>query len=167
MDETAEQYEPYLKEQGAGRRLGLVAEVAGAFARYVTLDGRSPYPPFQEAGIPAVQDLNVLPRFQRRGLGAALFRAAEDAARPRADVVGIGVGLGPDYGAAQRLYVRLGYVPDGRGVAYARRVVEPGERVVVDDDLVLHFTKRLAGEPAEANRQTTVGSAQDAPSLGV
>ncbi len=125
---------------------------SGEFAGYVTLDWRSPYPPFRGAGIPEVHDLNVLPRFQRRGLGAALVRAAEDAARQRADVVGIGVGLGPDYGAAQRLYVRLGYVPDGRGVSYARRVVEPGERVVVDDDLVLHFTKRLAGEPAVEGR---------------
>ncbi len=26
-----------------------------------------------------------------------------------------GFGLTPDYGAAQRLYPKLGYIPDGRG----------------------------------------------------
>lgn len=148
-----EQYERYLAEQGAGRRLTLVAEVGGAIAGYVTLNWDPAYPPFREAGLPEVQDLNVLPPFQRRGLGAALVRAAEGAARGRSEAVGIGVGLGPDYGAAQRLYVRLGYVPDGRGVAYADRVVEPGERVVVDDDLVLHLTKVLAAEPPAGRRR--------------
>jgi hypothetical protein len=36
----------------------------------------------------------------------------------RSDVVGLGVGLYPDYGTAQRMYVRRGYLPDGRGVIY-------------------------------------------------
>ena len=65
------------------------------------------------------------------------------AAAKRASNVGIGVGMGADYGAAQRLYVRLGYVPDGRGVTYAALPVKRGDRVVVDDDLVLYLTKRL------------------------
>ena len=30
-------------------------------------------------------------------------------------VIGIGVGLTPDYAAAQHLYPKLGYVPDGLG----------------------------------------------------
>jgi len=48
-----------------------------------------------------------------------------------------------DYGAAQRLYVLRGYVPDGRGLTYSDHFVKPEERVTVDDDLVLHLTKRL------------------------
>jgi len=140
----AEQYERYLAEQQAGRGLVLVSDVDGEFAGYVTLNWYPSYPPFQEAGIPTIQDLNVLPRFRRRGIGGALIRAAEGAAGERSEVVGIGVGLGPDYAAAQRLCVRLGYVPHGRGVAYDDRLVGRGEHVVVDDDLVLHFTKRLA-----------------------
>lgn len=142
----AVQYERYGAEQEAGFRLTFVVEVAGAFAGYVTLNWQPDYRTFREAGVPEIQDLNVLPSFQRRGLGAVLVRAAEDAARSRSEIVGIGVGLGPDYGAAQRLYVRLGYVPDGRGVTYRNRVVEPGQRVVLDDDLVLHLTKRLTSE---------------------
>jgi hypothetical protein len=48
-----------------------------------------------------------------------------------------------DYGMAQRLYVRRGYVPDGRGLMTHERPIVNGESVVVDDDLVLYFTKQL------------------------
>ena len=39
----------------------------------------------------------------------------------------IGVGLYNDYGRAQKLYVHLGYVPDGHGVTYAYQSIVPGE----------------------------------------
>ena len=39
--------------------------------------------------------------------------------------------------------VKRGYVPDGRGLTYGNRYVREGERVPLDDDLVLHFTKSL------------------------
>jgi hypothetical protein len=58
-------------------------------------------------------------------------------------VAGIGVGMDPDYGAAQRLYVRRGYVPDGRGLTSHGQAVRWGEMVTVDDALVLWFTKTL------------------------
>jgi hypothetical protein len=58
-------------------------------------------------------------------------------------VVGIGVGLYADYGAAQVLYVRRGYVPDGQGVTTCDVPVHPGHSVCVDDNLVLHFLKEL------------------------
>ena len=144
----ASQYERYLDDQMCGRRRVFVADVEGAFAGYGTLDWQPDYAPFRDAGIPEIQDLNVLPRFRRRGLGAAIVRAAEAEAFERNDAVGIGVGVGPDYGPAQRLYVRLGYVPDGRGISWRGRTVAPGDRVIVDDDLVLHFTKRRKeGDP--------------------
>jgi hypothetical protein len=47
------------------------------------------------------------------------------------------------YNAAQRLYLKRGYIPDGRGVTYRDRFVEEGEQVALDDDLVLHLTKEL------------------------
>ena len=59
--------------------------------------------------------------------------------------VGIAVGLGPEYGPAQRLYVERGYVPDGRSVAYNCGAVRYEERVVVDDDLALCFTRTRRG----------------------
>lgn len=70
--------------------------------------------------------------------------SAEGAARTRSKFIGIGVGLASDYGAAQRLYIQRGYVPDGHGVAYRDRTVEYGDQVSVDDDLVLYLIKRLS-----------------------
>ncbi len=139
-----EQFERYLAEQDAGERHVRVAHRGGEFAGYVTLNWRPHYPPFQTGGVPEIQDLNVLPSFRRRGIGGALLDAAENAAGERTDTVGIGVGLFSDYGAAQRLYVRRGYVPDGRGITYRTRVLAYGDQAMVDDDLVMWFTKALA-----------------------
>ncbi len=58
-------------------------------------------------------------------------------------VAGIGVGMTPDYGAAQRMYVLRGYVPDGRGLHYRGHYPEYGEQITVDDDLALYLTKEL------------------------
>ena len=94
-------------------------------------------------GIPEIQDLNVLPRFRRKGIASAMLDQAEAAAAERSEVVAIGVGLHPGYNAAQVLYVKRGYVPDGLGVTYGVRFVEEGETLPFDDSLVLHFTKEL------------------------
>jgi len=55
--------------------------------------------------------------------------------------IGIGVGLYKDYGCAQKLYVHLGYVPDGYGVTYKYQPVVPGNSYPVDDDLVIWLKK--------------------------
>lgn len=64
----------------------------------------------------------------------------------RSPVVGIGVGPHADYGAAQRVYVRRGYLPDGRGVTRDGRPVPPGTPAPIDDEATLMFTKRLRRE---------------------
>ena len=69
---------------------------------------------------------------------------AERKVSERSGVAGIGVGMSPDYGAAQRLYVRRGYVPDGRGLTSKGSPVKPGDEITVDDALVLYLTKTLA-----------------------
>jgi hypothetical protein len=46
----------------------------------------------------------------------------------------------------QRLYVKRGYIPDARGITYRECFVEEGACVVLDDDLVMHFTKQLRAE---------------------
>ena len=67
---TEAQYRRYLEEQAGGRRVCRVAFSDGRFAGYVTLNWQPTYPPFAEAGIPEIQDLNVLPEFRR-----VLFRS--------------------------------------------------------------------------------------------
>lgn len=138
-----EQYWQYLDEQSVGARTCLVAIVEGQFGGYVTVNWRPSYPGFSEQNIPEIQDLNVLRQFRRQGIASRLLDGAESEVARRSGVVGIGVGLHPGYSAAQRLYVRRGYIPDGRGVTYRDRYMDEGAHVVLDDQLVLHFTKQL------------------------
>ena len=138
------QYRRYLAEQLAGTRLCLVAILDRQFAGYVTVNWAPTYCAFVEQLIPEIQDLNVLPEFRRKGLATLLLDRAEEEISGRSSVAGIGVGLHPGYNQAQRLYAKRRYIPDGRGVTYRDRYVEEGALVVLDDDLVLHLTKRLA-----------------------
>ena len=57
--------------------------------------------------------------------------------------MGIGVGLYTSYGAAQRLYCKMGYVPDGNGVTYDRKLLAAGEFRPLDDQLCLMMIKDL------------------------
>lgn len=115
-NKPASQFDRYLREQETGRRTVLVAEWEGSVAGYVTILWDSGDPVFRSRGIPEISDFNVLLKRRRRGIGSALMDAAESIVAEKSAVVGLGVGLHPGYGSAQRLYVRRGYVPDGAGV---------------------------------------------------
>jgi GNAT superfamily N-acetyltransferase len=138
-------YERYIREATMGRRWIRVASIDGAFAGYVTVVTESGYEPFRTAGIPEIQDLNVLPAYRNRGIAGQLLDECEAWIAERSEMAGIGVGLHPGYNAAQRLYVRRGYVPDGRGVTSHGCYVQEGELIAFDDDLVLWLTKPLGG----------------------
>ena len=77
-------------------------------------------------------------------MATAVIEKAESIIFSRSSACGIGVGLHPGYNAAQVLYVKLGYIPDGRGLVYKDQYVRQGQTVRMDDDLVLHFVKRLS-----------------------
>lgn len=85
----------------------------------------------------------MLEKFRERGVGSRLMDAAETIAARYADTVYLGVGLHSGYGAAQRMYVKRGYIPDGSGVWYKDRVCESYTPCENDDDLVLYLSKRL------------------------
>jgi GNAT superfamily N-acetyltransferase len=138
-----ELFEQYLCEQDNNERVCWLAWDKTAFAGYVTLKWKSSYPPFLEHSIPEIVDLNVLPTFRKQGIGTALLDKAESLAARSASFIGIGVGLYQDYGAAQRLYIKRGYLPDGRGVTYNYKPTTPGHEYPLDDDFVLWFTKKL------------------------
>jgi GNAT superfamily N-acetyltransferase len=142
------QYEIYLSEQQRGTRAVFVAFVGGDFAGYVTVVWTSSYRAFLAAGVPEIQDFNVLPRFRRQGIGTCLMDEAERKISERSRVAGIGVGMLPAYGAAQRLYVLRGYVPDGKGLASSGNPVRPQDEITVNDGLVLYLTKTLAEGPS-------------------
>ena len=142
-DKPVTQYEKYVRNQESGTHVIFVAEVDSVLAGYVTVVWTPAYSSFAEKGVPEISDLNVLPKFRRRGIASALMDSAESKIAERGDVAGIGVGMTPDYGAAQKMYALRGYVPDGRGLTHNGEPVRYRQPIVVDDSLVLWFTKVL------------------------
>lgn len=139
----AAQYQKYYSEQQSGLRTVLLAECKGNFAGYVTIVWTSGYLPFQRRHIPEIVDFNVLKKYQRKGIGTALMDEAEQRIKQISAIAGIGVGLIRDYGAAQILYIKRGYVPDGRGAILDNEQMNFGDEVVMGDVPVLYFTKQL------------------------
>jgi GNAT superfamily N-acetyltransferase len=106
------------------------------------LNWKPKYAIYQRLNIPELQDLRVLPGHRRQGAATAMIAKAEDMAKAAGRTgIGLSVGLSADYGAAQRLYARLAYIPDGNGVTYDRQPVEKGEKRPIDDDLALMLVK--------------------------
>jgi len=137
-------FEGSLALQKKGSRQFLMATLEGEDAGYCLLNWKPKYALFQKLEIPEIQDLNVLREQRKQGVGTALIRHCENLAQEKGyKQVGIGVGVDSSYGAAQRLYVTLGYVPDGNGVNYDRRQVAYGELRPIDDDLCLMMVKEL------------------------
>ena len=132
-----------LARQARGELLLLLALDDTAWLGHCAVVWRSAYTGFRDAGIPEIQDLNVRRDYRRRGIGSALLDEAERRIAERSDTAGIAFGLYADYGAAQRLYIKRGYMPDGRGLHYRARPVVAGETYRVDDDLLLYLVKRL------------------------
>jgi ribosomal protein S18 acetylase RimI-like enzyme len=142
-NKPAAQYERYLEDQMVQSRDVYVAYVEGQFAGYLTICWRSTYELFHEQNIPEITDFNVLPKFRRMGIGTQLMDKAEAEIAEISRIAGIGVGMTPDYGAAQRLYALRGYIPDGRGLYYMGHPVTYGEELTADDNLVLYLMKEL------------------------
>ena len=132
------------EQQNAGEIEMYVAHDDGRYVGHVKLAWEPDAPAhFCEAGIPEIQDLNVLPTYRNQGVGTALIRRCEERAAVEHTIIGIGVGLHPGYNNAQRLYSKLGYLLDGHGVHYNDKPVVMGESYRFDDDLIIYFTKTL------------------------
>ena len=139
----AAQYYEYLEFQSKGIRDILVATIDEEFAGYLTINWTSHYPPFKTQGIPEVVDFNVLKKFQRKGIGTALMDEAENRISRVSRYAGIGFGVTKDYGAAQILYIKRGYIPDGQGMLLDGQLLPYGTQVEISDDLVFCLLKRL------------------------
>ena len=142
-NKPASQYQRYLAQQELGVRDVYVAFVDGKFAGYLTICWESSYQPFFVTSIPEIADFNVLPKFRRMGIGTQLMDRAENEIAKVNSIAGIGVGVTSDYGAAQKLYILRGYIPDGLGLHWRDHHVQYHEDIVVDDDLALFLTKEL------------------------
>ena len=133
----------YFKEQESGEREVLVAEVEGAVAGYITILPSAKHGPFAEV-YPELSDFNVFEPFRNQGIGNQLLEEAEKRVKLVSIKVSLGVGLHSGYGAAQRLYIKRGYIPDGTGVWYQNH--QPAMNAVCEDigELVLYLSKNLS-----------------------
>ena len=137
------QYKRYFAEQQAGIRDVYLAEFEGSLAGYLTIVWESEYPPFREAQIPEVVDFNVVEHYRRQGIGSKLMDTAEAKIGEGSNVVGIGFGLMHDYGNAQIMYAKRGYVPDGRGIFAHGKWLNDGDQIIMGHDVALYLTKEL------------------------
>ncbi len=111
------QYEQYLEEQQRGERTILVVYHGTNVVGYGTIVWEPEYELFRREGIPEIIDLNVITEYQGAGIGRALIDALERVAVERnKPYMGISVVQTPEYAKANRLYPRLGYVPDDHGI---------------------------------------------------
>ena len=141
-----EYYHMRIREAAEGKCVALTAEYQGhpAGAVYVYLNADEG--PFKGKGWPIIVDFGVLQKYQRKGIGNRLMDVAEQIAAQHADTVCLGVGLSREYGTAQRMYVKRGYIPDGSGVWYQnKQCVQYETNCTVEDDLVLFLSKKLRG----------------------
>jgi GNAT superfamily N-acetyltransferase len=138
-----ELFEQYLQEQYEDKRLIWVTYLDDQIAGYITLVWQSKYLSFYKNQIPEIKDLNVLPSFRNLGIGLKLLKIAENTAQQKSNIIGIGVGLYAGYAAAHRLYIKNGYIPDGQGIAYNDQTLNFGAETILDDNLVLFFTKKI------------------------
>jgi GNAT superfamily N-acetyltransferase len=137
-------FESAFKEQLDNKRIIFLAFVDNVLAGYVHLNFHPLYAPFSRLNIPEIQDLFVLADYRRQGIGEHLILVSEKAAKEYgAESIGIGVGITGDFGSAQRLYIRMGYVPDGAGVVFDRQKVQSGDIRPIDDRLCLMVVKDI------------------------
>ena len=139
-------YENYLSEQEAGTRLVFIPEYEGKVSGICTLVLKPSEGPWVGNGWPEIVDLCVFFDRHKLGIGNKLLDVAEQEAAKLADHVYLAVGVHSGYGAAQRIYVKRGYVPDGSGVWYKGKQLEQYAPCVNDDDLLLFMSKEVNRE---------------------
>ena len=135
--------ESIFNEQERGLRTVVIAECGDEIVGYITLLPSAKNGPFKNQDIPAIRDLIVYEEFQEQGIGTELMNRMEALAAETSDMVCLGVGLHGISGAAQRLFVKRGYVPDGSGVWYGRSPARAGVTIEEVGGLTLYMSKKL------------------------
>lgn len=142
-EQKVEKYTQRLKDVAEGKCVALVAEYKGNVAGYFNVYPNTMCGLYGGKGYPELIDLGVLKKYRKHGIGNILMQVAEDVARQYADTAIIGVGLHRDYGAAQRMYIKRGFIPDGTGVWWHNKPLEPYADFKNDDEAAIYMYKKL------------------------
>ena len=135
-------YTSYYEEQKLGKRDVIIACLKDQIIGYVTILWESNYEDFKEQGIPEIKDIKVVDSYRRRGVATQLMDEAESRIAERAAYSSVGVGLAEEYEAAQNLYAKRGYIPDGKGIFYMESYLID-EQLEVSDNQGLMMLKPL------------------------
>lgn len=137
-------FETAFQEQTDKKRIIILAFQGSSLVGYAHLNFFPQYAPFVRLNIPEIQDIFVHPDLRRQGIGEQIIAACEAEARHLSFTdIGIGVGVLGHFGSAQRLYHRMGYMPDGNGAVFERIPVQSGDMRPIDDRLCLMLLKQL------------------------
>lgn len=121
----------------------LLALYNGEIAGYVFLYYKCRWGGLANCNLPCIIDLIVFEKYRNNGIATALMDMAERIAKKHNNRIYLDVCLNSEYGPAQRLYAKRGYVPDGKGVYYQEKVCETNAVCKNDDELTLCLVKEL------------------------
>lgn len=137
----------YLKRQLENQKKqecsALLALYNGEIAGYVFLYYKFKWGGLAHCNLPCIIDLIVFEKYRKNKIATALMDCAEKIAKQNSNKIYLNVCLNSEYGPAQRLYVKRGYVPDGKGVYYEQKVCETNAICKNDDELTLCLVKEL------------------------
>lgn len=142
-DSSFRYFNKQLQHQQDKRCIALLALYQKQVAGYVYLYYQCNWGGLGNQGYPGIVDLAVIESFRRKGIGNKLMEIAEEVAADYNDLVYLDVGVNSDFGSAQRLYAALGYIPDGKGVYYDKKVCEVDALCKNSDILTLCLIKKL------------------------
>ncbi len=145
-EDTIRYLSDQMERQRNGECTALLAIYDSMIAGYVFLYHRCKWGGMGGQGYPGIVDLFVLPAYRNQGIASKLMDVAENIASEYHHSVYLDVCLDRSYGAAQRLYMKRGYLPDGKGVYYKEQVCPQGAACKNDDELTLCLVKRLKAE---------------------
>jgi ribosomal protein S18 acetylase RimI-like enzyme len=116
---TLQKWQQYYKDQESGNRTAFIIEKENSIIGYASLLSTSQYPFFLDNQITEINDIWIKKEKRGQGFGSTLIKYLEKMAQEEGfKKIGIDVGLYADYGLAQKLYFKLGYIPDGNGITY-------------------------------------------------
>lgn len=142
-NQTQEKYLRRIDDHVSKKAIALVAEYNSNVAGYINVYINPTEGSFGGLGHCEIVDFGVLEKYRNKGIGSKLMDVAEEIAFRYSKTVYLGVGLHAGYGNAHRMYIKRGYIPDGKGVWYGNKVAAPYENYCNDDDLVLYLSKDM------------------------
>lgn len=146
-NDLSDAFKHYLRNQLENQKKNecdaLIAFYNGEAAGHLFLYHHCRWGGCKNQNLPSVVDLKVFPKYRNLGIASKLMDQAEDLARKYADRIYLDVCLNSEYGAAQRLYVKRGYLPDGKGVYYEEEVCAVDGNCLNNDELTLCLIKTL------------------------